>query len=56
MIKVASSQNISRMETEEHARMSGGNGEYSGGAQSSRMDLLKPEMAQSHRLLNTDDV
>ncbi|XP_055708557.1 potassium voltage-gated channel subfamily KQT member 4 isoform X6 [Phlebotomus papatasi] len=53
---VASSQNISRMETEEHARMSGGNGEYSGGAQSSRMDLLKPEMAQSHRLLNTDDV
>uniref|UniRef100_A0A1L8DDI5 Putative potassium voltage-gated channel subfamily protein kqt member 4 isoform x2 n=2 Tax=Nyssomyia neivai TaxID=330878 RepID=A0A1L8DDI5_9DIPT len=51
---VASSANISRMEAEEHARAIGG--EYSGGAQSSRMDLLKPEMAQSHRLLNTDDV
>ncbi|XP_055689731.1 potassium voltage-gated channel subfamily KQT member 1 isoform X12 [Lutzomyia longipalpis] len=53
---VASSQNISRMEAEEHARAIGGSGEFSGGAQSSRMDLLKPEMAQSHRLLNTDDV
>ncbi|XP_059615844.1 potassium voltage-gated channel subfamily KQT member 4-like isoform X11 [Phlebotomus argentipes] len=53
---VASSQNISRLEAEEHARASGGGGEFSGGAQSSRMDLLKPEMAQNQRLLNTDDV
>ncbi|GAB0088502.1 hypothetical protein DMENIID0001_029440 [Sergentomyia squamirostris] len=49
---VASSQNIARLEAEEHMRGAVGGS----GAQSSRMDLLKPEMAQSHRLLNTDDV